>query len=540
MLRRTHLPVPACLAAALTVASALALSPALSPAAPPRDLDARIESLRRDFGVPGIAIAIVEDGATTLARGYGVRKLGDDAAVDAATLFQTGSTGKAFTAAGLALLVDSGEIGWDDRVIEHMPWFRLHDPWVTREITIRDLLVHRSGLGRGAGDLLFVPRGKLSRRETVERMAHIEPASSFRSRFAYCNICYAAIGQLIEEVTGERWEDYTQQRLFAAAGMRDSVADSAARFANDNRSYPHARLDGALRGAGDQALLDEREELGRNAAPAGGLAMSARDMATWLGIQLAGGALPDGGRLFSEAAAREMWTPVVALPATDLPEPLDAAEARFNGYALGWSVRDYRGNRMISHGGGVFGSITMVALLPEQDVGFAIMMNSEDVAVLSGLTYELLDHYVGAPFSDWPARWAAFHERRIGSGLETLAKQKAKPAAVGPSLPAARYAGRYVDPWYGEIEISEDPGNGDRLRIEFGSTPRMSGALEHWQYDTFITRFEDETIEPAYVTFALDANGSVSRITMKAASPLADFSYDYHDLELTPVGTSGR
>lgn len=514
------------------VAAGLVAAPAI--AAPPDDFNARVESLRQEFGVPGIAIAIVENGATTLARGYGVRKLGEAARVDGATLFQTGSTGKAFTAAGLALLVDQGKIDWDDRVVEHMPWFRMHDPWVTREITVRDLLVHRSGLGRGAGDLLFVPRSNLSRRETVERMAHIEPASSFRSTFAYCNICYVAAGQLIEEVSGERWEDYMQEQLLTAAGMRDSVADSHARFAADNRSYPHARLNGALRGAGDQELLDERDELGRNAAPAGGLAMSARDMAAWLGIQLAQGALPDGGRLFSEAAAKAMWTPAVALPVSELPESLEAAEAQFNGYALGWSVRDYRGERILSHGGGVFGSITMVVLIPGRDAGFAIMMNSEDVALLSGLTYELLDHYVDAPFSGWPAKWAAFFEQRIETGLKTLAEQEAEPAEVGPSLPLVRYAGRYADPWYGQLEISEDSG---KLRIDFLSTPRMAGALEHWQYDTFVTRFDDESIEPAYVTFALDADGGISRITMKAASPLADFSYDYHDLEFTPVGT---
>jgi len=503
-------------------------------AAPPEDFDARVDALREEFGVPGIAIAIVESGAMTLARGYGVRKLGDAARVDARTLFQTGSTGKAFTSAGLALLVDQDRIGWDDKVIEHMPWFRMHDPWVTREITVRDLLVHRSGLGRGAGDLLFVPRSKLSRRETVERMAHIEPASSFRSTFAYCNVCYVAAGQLIEEVSGQRWEDYMQEHLLSAAGMRDSVADSTARFASDNRSFPHARLNGALRGAGDQELLDERDELGRNAAPAGGLAMSARDMATWIRIQLAQGALPGGGRLFSEAAAKAMWTPAVALAASELPESLEAAEAQFNAYALGWSVRDYRGERIISHGGGVFGSITMVVLIPGKHAGFAIMMNSEDVALLSGLMYELLDHYVGASFSDWPAKWAAFFEQRIETGLKTLAGQEAEPAEVGPSLPVARYAGRYADPWYGQLEISED---GSKLRIDFLSTPRMTGALEHWQYDTFITRFEDESIEPAYVTFALDADGGISRITMKAASPLADFSYDYHDLEFTPAGT---
>ena len=159
----------------------LLLAPLRAAAAPPEGFDARAEALRAKAGVPGLSIAIVENGRTTLARGYGVRQLGRPERVDAATIFPTGSTGKAFTSAGLALLVDEGRIGWDDLVTKHLPWFAMHDPYVTREITVRDLLVHRSGLGLGAGDLLFVPRTNLTRRETVKRLAFIKPATSFRS-----------------------------------------------------------------------------------------------------------------------------------------------------------------------------------------------------------------------------------------------------------------------------------------------------------------------------------------------------------------------
>jgi CubicO group peptidase (beta-lactamase class C family) len=516
--------MPGFIAMLLAASCFLALS---AQAAPPEDFDARVEALRRESGAPGLAISIVEDGETTLARGYGVRKMGERARVDEKTIFPTGSTGKAVTAAGLALLVDQEKIGWDDKVIDHLPWFRMYDPYVTREMTVRDLLVHRSGLGPGAGDLLFVPRSNLSRTESVRRLARIKPASTFRYKFAYSNAMYMVAGQLIEEVTGQTWEEYTTEHLLRPAGMSVSTADSAEQFRTANRSHPHARLDGPLRGAGDQELLDERAELGRNAAPAGGLAVSAEDMSRWLRIQLARGALPEGGRLFSEEASREMWSPVVALPVPQLPEPLKAAQPQFNAYALGWTVRDYRGTRILTHGGGVFGSITVVMLIPDRQVGFAIMINSEEVQLLSGLMYELLDHYLDAPFSDWPAKWAAFHRQRIDSGLETLAAQQAKPADVGPSLPLADYAGDYADAWYGRIAIRQA---GEGLTIDFKSTPRMGGRLDHRQYDTFVTRFEDATIEPAYVTFGLDAEGKVERITMKAVSPLADFSYDYHDL----------
>lgn len=501
--------------------------------APPDEFDARVESLRHQFGVPGMAIAIVEDGETTLARGYGVRRLGEAAPVNSATLFPTGSTGKAVTAAALALLVDQGRIGWDDKVIDHLPWFRMHDPYVTRELTVRDLLVHRGGLGFGAGDLLFVPRSNLSRKETVQRIAHLEPRTSFRSTFAYSNLLYVVAGQLIEEVSGQTWEEFVEEHMLKAGGMLDSTTDSAARFAIANRAFPHARLNGGLRGAGDQELLDERDELGRNGAPAGGLAMSADDLGRWIRIQLGLGALPDGeGRLLSEQVVREMWTPVVVRPVQPLPPAVQAAQATFETYALGWSVRDYRGVKIIHHGGAVFGSIAVVVLIPERVVGFAIVINSEEAQLLRGLMFELLDHYLDAPGLDWPEKWAAVQEDRIAAGLQRLSAAQAEPAGVGPSLPQERYAGDFADPWYGRIAIRTGRGG---LTIDFPAAPRMTGRLEHWQYDTFVTRFDDRTIEPAYVTFGLDAAGEVERITMKAVSPLADFSYDYHDLLFTPV-----
>lgn len=499
---------------------------------PPVGYVQRVEKLRQQVGAPGISIAIVEQGRTTLSHGWGVRKLGDKAPVDSATLFQTGSTGKAMTAAALAILVDEGKIGWDDPVIRHIPWFRMYDPWVTREMTIRDLLVHRSGLGLGQGDLMFVPRTNLTRRQTVERVAYLKPKTSFRSAYAYDNVLYVVAGQLIEEVTGQRWEDFMRERVLRAGGMRHATSDSEDRLRTPNRSHPHARLSGPLRGLGRQQVLDERDELGRTAAPAGGLALSADDMAAWLKIQLAQGALPGGGRLFSEVQAREMWKPVTIMPITPLPAPLAPAQPSFQAYALGWQVSDYRGHRLISHGGGVFGSITRVVLLPDKQVGFAIMMNSEDSGLLLGLTYELIDHYLDAPHHDWPAKWQAWFEERLEGGRALLARQKAAPANVGPSLPLGRYAGTYRDPWYGDVEIASAPG---ALTIDFTSTPRMKGRLRHWQYDTFLTSFDDPGIEPAYVTFALDADGKVERVTMKAANPIADFSWDYHDLDLRPV-----
>lgn len=523
---RKSYPCLALLLLALTAAAGVA-------AAPPAGFDARVEEVRKAAGVPGMAVAIVEQGEVTLARGYGVRKLGTRDRVDADTVFPTGSTGKAFTTAALAVLVDEGRLDWDDPVIEHMPWFRMYDPWVTREITIRDLLVHRSGLGLGAGDLLFVPRTNLSRRESVERLRYIKPATSFRSGYAYDNVLYMAAGQLIEEVTGRTWEVFVKEAILEPAGMVNSVTEDEDRFANPNRAHPHARVSGAFRGLGEQQVLDERDALGRNAAPAGGISSSANDMARWMLIQLARGALPGGdGRLFSEEQAKEMWKPVVVLEPRQWPGDLAPLTANFSTYALGWGVEDYRGVKLVRHGGAVFGVQTIVVLIPEKDVGIFAVINSEDGEVLLGLAAELVDHYLGLPHTNWTERFADFRRQRNEAMLKAFQAETAEPADVGPSLPLAGYAGDYADPWYGPIAIRLEDG---RLRIDFRQSPGMVGDLEHWQYDTFRTRWDDETIEPAYVTFALDADGKVARITMKAVSPLADFSWDYHDLDLTPV-----
>ncbi len=505
-------------------------------AAPPRDLERRVETVLTQIGVPGMAVAIVENGKITFAKGFGVKQIGKPERVDADTIFPTGSTGKAVTVAALATLVDEGKIGWDDKVTDRLPGFQMYDPWVTREMTIRDLLVHRSGLGLGAGDLMFVPRTNLRRAESVRRLRYIKPATSFRSGFAYDNVLYMVAGQLIESVTGDTWEKYTLEHVLKPAGMLHSTSGGEERFANPNRVQPHARMDGGTRGVGHQELLNERDELGRTAAPAGGLAVSANDMARWLIIQLQNGELPEhNGRLFSEGAHDVMWTPLVLQPIDPLPDSLKTVQPMFLSYALGWDIQDYRGARIVWHGGAVFGAQTVVVLLPEKKVGFSIEINSEDSASMLGLMCEILDHYLGFAKTDWTSRYQAYKKQKVTDALAALAKPTAKPANVGPSLPLAAYAGTYADPWYGNIEVADVYG---KLKIDFKSTPHMGGALDHWQYDTFVTRFDDKAIEPAYVTFSLDADGKVDRVSMKAASPLADFSYDYHDLEFAPVATA--
>lgn len=502
-------------------------------AAPPAGFDARVEAAMRTRDVPGMAIAIVEDGRVVHAKGYGVRRLGAPERVDADTIFPTGSTGKALTAAALAILVDDGKLGWDDRVIDHLPDFRMYDPWVTREMTVRDLLLHRSGLGLGAGDLLFIPRTSRSRADIVRALRHIRPATSFRSGYAYDNILYIVAGEVVVAVSGQDWETFVRERIFAPLQMRTATSHEDDRFGTANRAQPHARLDPRLRGLGPQQPLPEREGLGQVGAAAGGLSWSAHDFARWLQVQLALGALPgDHGRLYSEASAREMWTPQVPVPIRPYPAPITDITPQFSGYALGWNVQDYRGIKVVQHGGAVFGVLAFTVLVPERDLGISLQINSEDVDVLRGLGYELLDHYLGFEPRDWVAAFDTWNQARLAEGLAALAATGAQVRmASRPSLPPAGYAGTYADAWYGPIAITA----ADRtLRIDFRQTPGMQGTLSHWQYDTFRVDWDEAAIEPAYVAFALDAHGKVAQIRMQAISPTADFSYDYHDLLFEP------
>jgi len=512
-------------------ALALLAAGASASAAPPAGFVQRVEQLRRDFGVPGVTIAIVENGKVTLAHGWGVRDITTNQPVDADTIFFTGSTGKAFTNAALATLVDEGRIKWDDKVIDHMPDFRMWDPWVTREMTIRDLLVHRSGLGLGEGDLLFLPNSTLSRKETVRRIRYLKPATSFRSGYAYDNILYMAAGQLIEEVSGESWERYIHDHVFAPLGMSHSTDSDAEFQANPDHARPHSRNSGAIHGLGAQTPLDENATIAQNAAPAGGLAISANDMSRWLLTQLAHGQIPGSDkRLFSEEQSTQMWTGVVPTPIRQFPAEFAVTNPHFSEYALGWDLSDYRGAKVVSHDGAVLGSQATIALLPEKNIGIFIAANSEDGEIILGLRDELLDYYLGYPQNHWPEKFHQFKLARLNAAAGQVHAAEAKPATVGPSLPLDHYVGDYTDPWYGTIQVRQSA-NG--LAITFPHSTGMEGPLTHYQYDTFKTNPRLDWVEPAYVTFSIDANGKVDRVTMKPVSPTADFSWDYQDLLFT-------
>jgi CubicO group peptidase (beta-lactamase class C family) len=493
---------------------------------PPVDLDAYVARDMKTFDVPGIAIAIVKDGKVVLAKGYGVRKMGEAAPVDENTLFGIGSNTKAFTSAALASLVDAGKISWDDKVYERLKGFQMYDPYVSHEMTIRDLLTHRSGMGLGEGDLLFWPHTTFTREDIIYRLRFMKPASSFRSHYAYDNLMYIAAGQIIPAVTGKSWEEYLRERILEPLGMKTTNLSTTAFKPVDDYAWPHSKVDGKLQNIPFQDL--------DNAGPAGAINSSVAEMAKWIMLQLNHGKIPGREeRLFSEAQSHEMWTAQTLTPISTEPSPISALRPQFAAYALGWGIRDYHGRKLVGHTGGVSGFVSRVMLAPEENLGMVILTNAEQGGAFDSIMYHVLDAYFGLPSTDWTPILKSAEDQFEKAAKQAVAdSDKGRAANSKPSLALGKYAGVFNDAWYGPVTINQENAG---LVFRLDHTPNAVADLEHWQYDTFKAHWRDRTIEDAFVTFTLNPDGSIDHFTMAAVSPLADFSFDYQDLWFTPV-----
>lgn len=516
--------------AAGLIAAALISLPAGAFAAPPPDLDAYVHGALQQFGAPGLSLAIVENGQVAVAKGYGVRSLDTGQPVDAHTAFPIGSESKAFTAAALAILVDQGKLSWDDRVVDRLPGFQMYDPYATAHMTVRDLLTHRSGLGLGEGDLLVIPGTRRSRADIVHALRYLKPVTGFRETFAYDNILYIVAGALVEAVSGQSWENFVTDNILKPGGLSDAYPDYRADAPNGVAL--HARTGGPIRGVGEERTLPEApgfEAMG----PAGGINASASDMARWMQIQLAQGRLPDGRLLFSPKQSQEMFSPVVVVPPVEfkLPPGLEAMQPDLQSYALGWFVESYRGHIVLEHSGAVFGALAMLYLIPDKHIGISVTINSEDSSARRAVMFHLLDHYLDLPPTDWMTALKTARENSVAQAEAALKAAGPAPEFKGaPSSPLASYAGHYSDPWYGGMTVSQA---GDKaLRISFDQTPGMEGPLEPLGGDRFRAHWTNKNIEDAYVEFSV-TNGRAVSARLKAASPLADFSFDYQDLNFT-------
>jgi CubicO group peptidase (beta-lactamase class C family) len=476
------------------------------------------------FVTPGLSLAVVKNDALVLARGYGQRGLDQPAPVDEHTLFAIGSISKSFTATSLGMLVDEGQLAWDDPVQKYLPDFQLFDPYATREITIRDLLTHRSGLREVSGGTIWYG-STYNRAEVVQRLRHLKPVSSFRSQFAYQNIMYLVAGQLILAVTGGDWDTFVRERLFKPLGMADSVTSITAFQPAENVVTPHITVN-------DQAQVVAHRNYD-NVGPAASIYASVVDMAQYLRLHLRQGRYADQ-QLLSAEAVREMAAPQMAIPIRPNPPALAALTPEFYTYGLGWFIRNYRGRKVVTHSGGVDGLVALATMVPEEQLGIVVLANQES-ALVAAVVYSLLDAYLGAPATDW---YDAFLQvRREAADKEQAARAALEDARIKgtqPALALEHYAGTYHADVYGEAHVTLED---DHLVLRFGHTPSFTGDLEHWHYETFRIHWRDPAVTTGLVTFPLTAQGKP--FEMKFDQPKL-LDVDFAELEFARVPAAGR
>ena len=454
--------------------------------------DAYVAKAANDWQVPGLAIAVVKDGSVAFAKGFGVRELGKPEPADAHTLFAIGSTTKAMTAALVGMLVDEGKLGWDDPVAKHLPTLQFKDPYLTKEITVRDLLTHRGGLGNA--DFLWYGQDN-STSEILQRVRYLEPAYSMRSRFIYQNVMYAAAGAVIEAVDRRPWTEAIKARIFDPLEMRETVATLSGTAGRANVASPHYLVDGKV--------LVIRNRTVDAVASAGSVWSSVSDMAKWMQCLLDEGRIAGAGgkRLLSERTFRELFRPQTIAPDTMYPTtPL--VKPHWMTYALGWFQQDYRGRAVDFHTGSIDGMVAIHGLIRDERLGVFALGNLDHAEVRHALMYTVFDRFGGRADRDWSADLIKVYgdiEKRQAETRKRVEAQRV--SGTSPSLPLSRYAGTYADPLYGTIEVKLDQG---ALRFTYGSGV---GKLTHWHFNTFRAEWTEEWRQPGLVTFILDAQG---------------------------------
>jgi len=488
-------------------------------------IEIAIKNAMNTFQVPGVAVAIVKDNEVIMSKGFGVIENGKSTPVTPDTLFGIASNTKAMTAAILASLVDEGKLSWGTKVIDIIPEFQMPNAYVTREFTITDLLAHNSGLGLGAGDLMIWPHTTLTNTDIIKGLKYLPEVSSFRSEFAYDNLMYIIAGEVIATITGQTWHDVIQERIFAPLDMKNTrAAYSLIEENNNNVARAHVPLEGKLNVVGGNML--------EKFSSAGSVASNVNDMSLWLKAQLKQGAYgKEDKKLFSAKQSRTMWQMRTVLPVSEQATKQD--KTHFSGYGLGWFLKDYHGVKLVHHSGGILGMVSKVVLVPEENLAMVILTNQQSGYAFNAIYQQILNEYLSLPNKDWVAFYHEKQQNRVAKEqkrLEMAADSVNKNSSH--SLELRDYAQTYVDNWYGEIHLTYQ---NNHLNMQFGNTPELAGKLEHYQHNTFIVRWHDRTLEAdAFVNFNLNENGDINYVTMKAVSHATDFSFDFHDLKLTP------
>jgi CubicO group peptidase (beta-lactamase class C family) len=467
---------------------AVAFAPPVCGAAPLDGLESAIEEARELWQAPGLAVAIVKDGEVAFMDGFGTRTLGGEAPVDEHTLFTLASTSKAFVALAVGMLVDEGRVRWDDPVVKHLPGFRVADPYATREITVRDLLSHRTGVE--PVDWLWI-RG-LDAADALPRLEHAEQAASLRAAWIYNNMMYVTAGEIVARVSGKSLPDFVRERILEPLGMDETVF---------TRELP---AEGNVAGA---TVFDDGQPVAvepyRSTAPLGaaGLHSSVADMTRWLRFLLDEGRVGER-RLVEPETFAELFEPQMAIREITYPAA-EEAKPHFYGYGLGWFLQDHRGRLLAMHTGSLFGTNALVALVPEEELGLVILINGDPVEYRHAFMYDVVDRFLGARGVDWSRRLHAVYGKLEAKERKEREEQRARiPARSEPSLSPAGYAGTYRNPLIGDAVIARE-GDGLVLRLE----PDAEFALTHWSYDTFEAQHVKRPDFRLRLTFTIGPDG---------------------------------
>ena len=479
-----------------------------------KEVDAYAQKVMADWHQPGMAIAIVKDDKVIFAKGYGVCELGKPEKVDENTLFAIASNTKAFTTASLAILVDEKKLNWNDKVTKYLPDFKMPDEYVTNELTIRDIISHRSGLATFSGDLLWYET-TYSPSEVLRRVRFLKPTSSFRASYGYQNLMFIAAGQVIQKVSGKPWAQFVKERILDPLGM--SRTTTTIKDLKDNAAMPHNESGGKLH------VLHRGNVDGADSAA--GLNSSVADLSKWIRLQLGRGKFEDK-QIFSEQRSWEMWQP-------NIMNQISPAGAKniptrhFNAYGMGWGLMDYQGRKIVSHSGGLDGMLSYTWLIPEENVGFVVLTNSEEPA-FQIMFYKMLDVFTNAPDRDWSAE----AKQRIEAGKKADAEEIKKADAARqqdtkPTLALSAYAGTYSSQLYGDVTIAEENG---KLVLRMSPAPNFVADLEHWEKDTFQIKWRPSVVynfPRGFANFIIEGDKSAQ---LKIDQPNNDFWF--YELEL--------
>lgn len=482
----------------------------------PNNIEKSLQESMTIWNTPGVAVAIVKDGKIVFLNSYGIQEIETEKHVDNETLFSIGSLTKAFTATALAILVDEKKIQWDDPVTKHLPSFYLFNPYVTQNVTIRDLLSHRTGLAAHDGDLLWTGQ-PYSRKEIVNRSRYLTPTFGFRSTYAYQNVLYVTAGEIIEAVSGMTWDEFIKIKIFDPLKMRCSFSFLKSRDEKLNISRPHAEIEGSIQ----KIHWDSVENFGA----AGSIVSCISDMAKWLILQLELSKGRDTAILKHEASS-ELFSPQINVNVDPVLKNL-YPDSNFVSYGLGWFLHDYHGKKIIQHDGLINGMSAFLLMIPQEDFGIVVLSNLKDSLLPHSLSYQVMDTILGQSKHNWDLELhkTILELKREGENEENkLLSSRVKDTPL--SHPISNYIGTYQDQLYGDVIIWGNDKDSLKAKVVSGK-----GHLEHWHYDTFRFIPEDKTLSKPFITFYFDSNGQIDYLKISPILPTSIFKFQKETLK---------